>query len=205
MTTVAIVDYGLGNLDSVARAVEEVGGTAQRTDDPRDLRSATHIILPGVGAFGDAMANLRRGDWVDALGEQVLHLGIPLLGVCLGMQLLARQSFEGGSHVGLGWIDAEVRRFEPEDPGVRVPHVGWNNVYPVRASPLFSGIESGPDFYFVHSLYVVCADPADVLATTPYDGEFVSMIQRANIYGAQFHPEKSQAAGLRFLANFLAV
>ena len=205
MTTVAIVDYGVGNLDSVSRAVEEVGGTALQTDDPRDLGSATHIVLPGVGAFGDGMANLRRGAWVDALGEQVLHLGIPLLGVCLGMQLLARESFEGGPNAGLGWIDAEVRRFEPEDPGLRVPHVGWNNVCPVRESPLFNGIAPGRDFYFVHSLHVVCADPADVLATTPYDGDFVAVIQRRNIYGAQFHPEKSQAAGLRFLANFLAV
>lgn len=205
MTTVAIIDYGVGNLDSVARAVEEVGATALRTDDTRDLRSATHIILPGVGAFGDAIANLQRGEWVDALEEQVLHLGIPLLGVCLGMQLLARESFEGGTYAGLGWIDAEVRRFESEDPGVRVPHVGWNNVYPLRESPLFNGIESGRDFYFVHSLHVVCADPSDVLATTPHAGDFVSVIQHENIYGAQFHPEKSQAVGLRLLANFLAV
>lgn len=151
------------------------------------------------------MANLRRGGWVAALAEQVLHLRIPILGVCLGMQILARESEEGGTHAGLGWIDAKVRRFDPVDPGVRVPHVGWNNVYPIRESPLFEGVESGRDFYFVHSLHMLCAEPADVLAITPYDGDFVSAVQRENIYGAQFHPEKSQSAGLRLLANFLAV
>lgn len=205
MSTVAIVDYGMGNLDSVARAIEEVGGYALRTDDPRDLKEATHIVLPGVGAFGDAMEQLRRGGWIEALEEQVRHLRIPLLGVCLGMQLLAKESLEGGVHTGLGWIDAEVRLFQPTDSREHVPHVGWNNVCPVRANRLFESIEPGRDFYFVHSYHVVCADRGDVLATTPYDGEFVSVVNRGNVYGAQFHPEKSQDVGLQFLSNFLAL
>jgi len=205
MSTAVVVDYGMGNLDSVVRAIEEVGHTALRTDDPRDLCEGTHIILPGVGAFGDAMANLREGGWEEALNEQVLEVGIPTLGVCLGMQLLATTGFEGGEHKGLGWIDAEIVPIEPEERSLRVPHVGWNNVWPTRESPLFEGIDPGRDFYFVHSFHMVCSDAADVLATTPYGTDLTSVVHHGNVYGAQFHPEKSQKVGFKLLSNFLAL
>lgn len=205
MTVVAIVDYGMGNLDSVARAVEECGGSALRAEEPQDLREATHIILPGVGAFGDAMTNLRARGMVEALEEQVHGERIPFLGLCLGMQLLAREGYEGGAHQGLGWIDATVRLIEPDDLSLRVPHVGWNNVFATRESPLFEGIDSGRDFYFVHSYRMVCADGDDVLATTPYGSDLVSVVGRGNVFGAQFHPEKSQSVGLRFLGNFMGI
>lgn len=202
---VAIIDYGMGNLDSVARAVEECGGRARRASCPADLDDAAHIILPGVGAFGEAMSHLEDAGLVDALDRAVREEGIPFLGVCLGMQLLAKRSFEGGEHAGLGWIDAEVRRFASCDPQLRVPHVGWNEVHPVRTSDLFEGIEAGSDFYFVHSYRMECRDVSDVLATTPYGEDFCCVVQRENIAGVQFHPEKSQAIGLKLLRNFLAL
>lgn len=205
MSVVAIVDYGMGNLDSVARAVEECGGRPLRAAGPRDLAEAAHVILPGVGAFRDAMASLRRTGMADALEERVRRRGIPFLGLCLGMELLATRSFEGGEHAGLGWIDGDVVRFETGHDRLRVPHVGWNNVEPVRESVLFHGIRPGTDFYFVHSYHVACRDRADLLATTPYGLHFASSLQRENVWACQFHPEKSQAAGLRLLANFLAL
>jgi glutamine amidotransferase len=205
MSHVAIVDYGMGNLDSVARAVEECGGRPRRAVQPRDLDEAAHIILPGVGAFGNAMEQLESSGLVDALDQAVRGRGVPFLGVCLGMQLLATRSLEGGEHLGLGWIDAQVRRFDLKDSSLRIPHVGWNEVYPQAGSPLFAGIDRGRDFYFVHSYHVVCEDSSDTLATTPYGQDFCCAIQHENIHGVQFHPEKSQAVGLHLIRNFLAM
>jgi glutamine amidotransferase len=200
---VAIVDYGLCNLDSVRRAFEEVGARPFVTDDPGDLDDCDRIVLPGVGAFPDAMRNLRARDLDDALTKQVMEQGAPFLGICLGMQLVAATSHEVMQTAGLGWIDAEVVRFRSSTE--RIPHVGWNEVVPARASTLFDGIPPRADFYFVHSFHVACADPTDVLATTDYCGGFTAAIQRGGVYGVQFHPEKSQQWGLRLLAKFLQV
>jgi imidazole glycerol-phosphate synthase subunit HisH len=200
---VAIVDYGMCNLDSVRRAFEEVGAKPYVTDDPSELAQADRIVLPGVGAFPDAMANLRNRGLDDALTKHVVDDGTPFLGVCLGMQLLARSGTEVAPTDGLGWIDADVVRLRPDATDVRIPHIGWNEVDALPDSPLFAGIPPCADFYFVHSFHMVCTDPADVLATTPYCGGFVSAVTDHNVYAVQFHPEKSQHHGLRLLRNFL--
>jgi glutamine amidotransferase len=200
---VAIVDYHLCNVDSVKRAFETLGASAFITDVPGDLAEADRIVLPGVGAFPDAMRKLHERGLDDALAVNVLEEGAPFLGVCLGMQLLAGIGQEVSETKGLGWLDASIGRLEATDADPRIPHVGWNEVDPVRASPLFDGIPPGADFYFVHSFHMTCADAADVLATTPYCGGFTSVVQREHIFGVQFHPEKSQQWGLRLLKNFL--
>lgn len=205
MKKVAIVDYGIGNLDSVARAVEECGGKALVTSHANDFKVANYIILPGVGAFPAAMRNIRERGLDELLSEQVIVRGIPFLGVCLGMQLLAEKSWEGRETKGLGWIDGEVRRLEPDGSNVRIPHVGWNEVCFARESPLFNEIPAGRDFYFVHSYHLSCRNEQEVLARTPYCGGFVAAVGRGNIFGVQFHPEKSQRVGFRVLKNFLAL
>lgn len=205
MGVVAIVDYGMCNLGSISRAVEECGGDAKVTDDPRDLADAERIVLPGVGAFGDGIANLRERRLDAALTEEVMGKGKPLLGICLGMQLLGGTGFESEGAQGLGWIPADVPRLEPSATERRIPHVGWNEVQHDGSSPLFRGIPSGKDFYFVHSYHVRCTDPALVLARTPYCGGFVSAIAKGLIFGVQFHPEKSQKTGFQLLRNFLSV
>jgi glutamine amidotransferase len=201
---IAIIDYGMGNLDSVRRAFEEVGARPYVTDDPGDLDAADRIVLPGVGAFADAMRNLRSRGLDEALAKHVWDEGAPFLGVCLGMQLMADIGDEVTSTDGLGWIDGRCIRFVPSDEDRRVPHVGWNEVTASVDSPLFAGIPPAADFYFVHSFHVVCATVAQVLATTPYCGGFVSAVQHGHVFGVQFHPEKSQRFGLRLLQNFLA-
>jgi imidazole glycerol-phosphate synthase subunit HisH len=203
---VAIVDYGMCNLDSVRRAFEELGAHATIVGDPAGLERADRIVLPGVGAFPDAMRNLRAQGFDDALTKHVLDAGAPFLGICLGMQLLATAGHEVTPTAGLSWFDAEVVRLQPDTAGVRVPHIGWNEVDTVGgpgADALFAGIPPRADFYFVHSFHVACRHDADVLATTPYCGSFASAIGRDNVFAVQFHPEKSQQHGLRLLRNFL--
>jgi imidazole glycerol-phosphate synthase subunit HisH len=202
---VGIVDYGMGNLDSVARAVEECGATPVVSGEPGDFATVSRIILPGVGAFPDAMRALRQRSLDIALGEQVLERHIPLLGICLGMQLLAARGFEMGTTEGLGWIPGEVRRLEPSAQDTRIPHIGWNEVFFESTTRLFRGIAPGRDFYFVHSYHFLPADGATVLARTPYAGGFIAAVQQELIFGVQFHPEKSQRAGFQLLRNFLAV
>jgi glutamine amidotransferase len=205
MNLVAIVDYGMCNLDSVARAVEECGGVPIVTDQANDLAQANRIILPGVGAFPDAMRNLKQRSLNEILSEQVIGKQVPFLGICLGMQLLATKGWEGSETPGLGWIEGEVRRLQPLNTDTRVPHMGWNEVFFVQDSPLFRNISSGKDFYFVHSYHLWCANTVDVLARTPYCGEFVSAIQRDWVFGVQFHLEKSQRLGFQALKNFLSI
>lgn len=200
---VAVVDYGMGNLDSVRRAVQLQGSTVTTTADPQVISEADRIILPGVGAFGEAMNNLRRLGLDETLTQHVLAENVPFLGVCLGMQLMARSSTEHGDHEGLGWLDCAVVKLEPSDTAERVPHVGWNEVHPTRDDPLFHGIDNDRDFYFVHSFHVATEDDDLVLATTPYAGGFNSVIGTRNMFGVQFHPEKSQQAGQLLLKNFL--
>lgn len=206
MNTIAIVDYGMCNLDSVARAVEECGGVPLVTAEAKDLEVANRIILPGVGAFPDAMRNIKRRALDEILCEQVIGKQIPFLGICLGMQLLATKGWEGGETEGLGWIEGEVRRLEPAiDDDARIPHIGWNEVHFVHESPLFKGIVSGKDYYFVHSFHLCPSDEQNISAHTPYGNGFVSAVQRGLIFGVQFHPEKSQRLGFQVLKNFLSL
>lgn len=205
MKTVAIVDYGMCNLDSVRRAVEECGGVPVVTDRAEGIETATHIILPGVGSFRDGMHNLRQRSLDTILREQVVGRQIPFLGICLGMQMLATKGWEGGETDGLGWIDGEVKKLEPVGEDRRIPHIGWNEVAVTRYSALFDGIDSGRDFYFVHSYHFRCRNAHDVLARTSYCGGFASAVGRGQVFGVQFHPEKSQRTGFRLLKNFLSV
>jgi len=197
-----IIDYGMGNLRSVEKAVETVGGKPAITGDPDAVRKAARLILPGVGAFGDAMENLRRNGMDDAIGEAV-KAGKPLLGLCLGLQLLFAQSEEFGSHEGLNLIPGKVRKFS--EPGLRVPHVGWNQIEGGRENPLLEDIPEGSYFYFVHSFYVEPARSEDILRWTSYGRRFCSIACRDNVWGAQFHPEKSQDTGKKLLRNFLGI
>lgn len=214
--SVVIVDYGSGNLHSAAKAFEraarEAGLSApiRVSDDPAALRAAARIVLPGVGAFADCMAQLAaRPGVVEALEDAVIARGRPFLGICVGLQLLATRGFEHGSHRGLGWIEGDVVALAPADPALKVPHMGWNEIAPVAPDPaspghaLLEGIDGGTHFYFVHSYHLRCARAGDVLAWVDYGGPVTAAVARDNIAGVQFHPEKSQAAGLRLIANFL--
>ena len=205
MKNVARINYGAGNLDSVARAVEECGGSPLISSSPDALVKANYIILPGVGSFVKGMQNLHKLGIEKDLSEQVIQKRIPFLGICLGMQLLASKGWEVEESSGLGWIEGEVVKFEPSDPQLRIPHVGWNEVHFVNESPLFRGVQSKKDFYFVHSYHFKCKNEENVLAKTPYGGEFTSVIGKENIFGVQFHPEKSQKIGFQILLNFLSL
>jgi glutamine amidotransferase len=197
-----IIDYGMGNLRSVEKAVEAVGGTPVITGDPDAVRKTARLILPGVGAFGDAMENLRRNGMDQAIREAV-SAGKPLLGLCLGLQLIFTKSEEFGNHEGLNLIPGNVRRFD--EPGLRVPHVGWNQIEGDRQNPLLKDIPEGSYFYFVHSFYVEPAESEDILRWTSYGRRFCSIACRDNVWGAQFHPEKSQETGKKLLRNFLEI
>lgn len=205
MIIVAIVDYGMCNLDSVRRAVEECGATPLITEKKEDIETATHIILPGVGAFRDGMNGLSERSLDTILHDQITRRQIPFLGICLGMQMMATRGWEGGETEGLGWIEGEVRRLKPWREDTRIPHIGWDEVRVKRDSLLFQGIGDAKDFYFVHSYHFCCKRERDVLANTSYCGRFVSAIGRGRIFGVQFHPEKSQRLGLRLFKNFLSL
>jgi glutamine amidotransferase len=194
----------MGNIGSVRRSLEECGGNVLVSDEPNSLAKADKIILPGVGAFGDGMQHLCKKGWPQALKEAVSTDGKKLLGICLGMQLLAECSYEGGEkHDGLGFIPGSVELFEPL-ASERVPHVGWNEVEQRKRHALFSEIPDGTDFYFVHSYHFV-TDSQYSLATTPYCESFVSVVGKGNILGVQFHPEKSSKSGLQLLKNFIEI
>lgn len=200
MSRIGIIDYGMGNLRSVMNAMEELGAECSLLDRPESLADFPRLILPGVGAFGDAMANLRARGLEKAL--QAVAGRIPILGICLGMQLMCKSSQEGGFNEGLGWIDAEVVPL-PNGGDLKIPHMGWNDLQIRQPGPLLAGLAEDTDVYFVHSLQVVCRDPRDVAATCRYGVEFTAAFSRGPFHGTQFHPEKSQKAGLRILANFL--
>ncbi len=197
---IAIIDYGMGNLRSVSKAFEAVGHQAVVTRDPRVIGNASHVVLPGVGAFGDCMANIQQYGLVEPIRAAV-QSGKPFLGICLGLQVLFSESEEFGLHRGLDIIPGQVKRFRI-DPSLKVPHMGWNAVQYQRPCPVFAGIADGAHWYFVHSYYVEPTDRSVVATMTSYGVDFVSAIWRDNIVACQFHPEKSQAAGLRLMKNF---
>lgn len=197
---IAIIDYGMGNLRSVQKGFEKVGHQAAVTSDPAAIERASKLVLPGVGAFGDAMLELRRRELIDPL-RRYLDSGRPFLGICLGLQLLFDVGYEGGRHEGLGVLRGEVVRFDVP-PEYKVPHMGWNQLLIRRAAPLLDGLAAGTHLYFVHSYYVVPDDRSIIAAEAEYPQPFTAMIWQDNIYATQFHPEKSQADGLRMLRNF---
>lgn len=200
---VAVVSYGLNNIGSVTRALSDLGADVIVAEDPAALGAADRIVLPGVGAFGEAMARLRAGGWVDRIREEVEQRRKPLLGICLGMQMLASSSEEHGATAGLGLIPGLVRRLDALGCSLRIPHVGWNEVRFRERAPLFERIPQGTDFYFVHSYALDAADAATVTASTPYGTWLTTAVQSGHIFGTQFHPEKSSRAGRQVLANFL--
>jgi glutamine amidotransferase len=198
-----VIDYGSGNLRSAAKALAAAGADVTVTADPADVATAERIVLPGVGAFGDCRAGLDRlSGMVEALEQAVRHRGRPFLGICVGMQLMAEAGLEHGRHAGLGWIAGEVVPLAPRP--AKIPHMGWNALRPTRPHPLLDGIAEEADVYFVHSYHLRLAAAQDLLAETDYAGPVVAAIARDNMAGLQFHPEKSQATGLKLLANFLA-
>jgi len=199
---IVIIDYGMGNLFSVENALKSLGASVKISSRENDIVNAEKLILPGVGAFPDGMKNLQELGLIPFLEREVLEKKKPFLGICLGMQLLATEGEEHKLTRGLGWVAGRVRRFAVDEDTFRIPHVGWNDVMPKSGQPLFQGIES-PIFYFVHSYHLVPDDQSVVAATCQYGETFVAAVKKENIFGTQFHPEKSQKNGLRLLENFL--
>ncbi|MDZ4722676.1 MAG: imidazole glycerol phosphate synthase subunit HisH [candidate division Zixibacteria bacterium] len=200
---VGIVDYGMGNIMSVANALERIGAGVKMCRTPEDFSEVDRIILPGVGAFADCMNTLNSSGLVEALEDSVLSYKKPLFGICVGMQMLAKKGYEGGMHNGLGWINSEVVMLETSEANLRIPHIGWNNVSTRENSPIFKGLPPEPEVYFVHSYWMKCNDPDVVEATCDYGGLITASIRKDNIVATQFHPEKSQDYGLHILENFM--
>lgn len=198
---ITIIDYGLGNLRSLLGALEKISVPCRVSSDLDEISSSAKLILPGVGAFGDGIKNLKERHQFELLNQLVLEKKIPILGICLGAQLLAELSYEFGEHTGFGWIDAKVRLLKPNGE-LRVPHVGWNELTQTKDSVLFRDIPDQALFYFVHSFHIDCTSLTDVTGRCDYGGSFVAAFERANIFGVQFHPEKSQQHGLTLLRNF---
>ncbi len=207
MSSVALIDYGSGNLASAAKALARAAGSKFEivtTAEPQAVLDAERVVLPGVGAFADCMKGLSAvPGMIEALREKVLKDGAPFLGICVGMQLMATVGVEFGRHAGLGWIAGEVVKITPSDPGLKIPHMGWNELRIEQKHPLLDGIAPGAHAYFVHSFQLKPVLPDDLIATTDYGGALTAMVGNENLAGTQFHPEKSQATGLKLLENFL--
>lgn len=200
---ISIIDYGMGNLGSVKRKLDRIGAASVITYDPNQIRQSDLLILPGVGHFSNAVHELKTRRLWDILDNEVLVNKKPIMGICLGMQLMARHSEEGDAD-GFGWLDAEVVRFRITDTlTYKIPHSGWNQIYVKKPSPLFEEIIPEQEFYFVHGYHVICRDSSDILGETCYEYPFVSAVQKGNIFGVQFHPEKSHDAGELLLKNFV--
>ena len=197
-----IVDYGMGNLSSVAKAFENLRADVVVSSRAEDLAKADRVVLPGVGAFAEGMKNLTELDLIEPLRDAVYEGDKPFLGLCLGMQLLARDSYEMGHHQGLGWLQATVKPVEVSRD-LKSIHIGWNDVSPRNNCPLFAGLGTEPNFYFVHRYHMVCDDDEVIAGTSEYGDPFVAAVHKSNIFGVQFHPEKSQETGLALLRNFL--
>lgn len=200
---IIIINYGLGNLSSVLNMINKVGGEAAIISDPSMLAQAQKLILPGVGAFDHGMSSLHKRGLIDALNEAVLGRHVPILGICLGMQLMCKSS-EEGKLPGLGWINSEVKRFRlPIDSNLKIPHMGWNTIDIVKPNPLIKAEDGEQRFYFVHTYHAVCKNQEDVLATTHHGDEITAAFSRDNIYGVQFHPEKSHRFGMALINRFV--
>lgn len=205
MKKVTVVDYGMGNLHSILKKFSRIGAQPVVSSSPGDIRTADRLVLPGVGHFGEAMRNLAESGLRASLEEAVMVRGVPILGICLGMQLFASRSEEGDSK-GLGWLQAEATRFRVSDPvHFKVPQMGWNSVTIRKDSALTRGLPEEPEFYFAHAYHLVCRDASDVLGETNYAYSFPSAVQRKNVYGVQFHPEKSHDVGEAMLRNFVSL
>jgi len=209
MQTVALIDYGSGNLRSAEKALREaarrraIDADIVVTAEPDLVAKADRVFLPGVGAFASCRAGLDATGVYEAMNQAVHGRGVPFMGICVGHQLLATEGLEFGVTAGLDWIGGQVKRLEPRDPGLTIPHMGWNAVTLVRDHPLFAGVPDGAHMYYANSFALTAADPADVVATSDHGGPFTAAVAKGNVAGVQFHPEKSQAAGLALLANFL--
>ncbi len=202
MASVCILDYGSGNVKSVFNLLSTLIDDVVISNASAEIANASHIVLPGVGAFGTAMRKIRETLPMDDLEQAVLTEKKPFLGICVGMQVMASRGVEFGEHAGLGWIAGSVEKLDVND--LPLPHVGWNNVICKQASPLLEGLGGDPDFYFVHSFVFNVANPKHMLASTNYGEEFCSVIQHENLFGVQFHPEKSQRTGIKLMKNFLS-
>lgn len=207
---ITVIDYGSGNLRSAAKACAHAAADYGLdlevivSDKAEDIARASHLILPGQGAFGDCMRGLEASGLIEPLEDAVLRRRVPFLGICVGMQLLAREGHEHGNHKGLGWLDATVEPLQPSDPALKIPHMGWNDVQIHQDHPVLQGIEAGAHFYFVHSYQMqLGADSQALLLSCDYGGPVVGAVAFDNIVGVQFHPEKSAEAGLRLISNFL--
>ena len=198
---VAIIDYKMGNVGSVFNALSFLGVHSVISSNHKDIRDASHLVIPGVGAFGAGMANLKKGKLIEILDEEVRVKNKPVLGLCLGMQMLADSGEEGGSSKGLGWISGVSRKLKIDKEKLRIPHVGWNDVSTKKGSILFKGVDKSI-FYFVHSFVLSPTQQSIITATCNYGEKFAAAVEKDNIFGAQFHPEKSQSEGLKILDNF---
>ena len=199
-SSILVIDYGVGNVESVTNALRSLGYTCHVSSSVEDMKAANTYILPGVGAFEEAMSNLKARGMIAVLTKEVVHKKKPLLGICLGMQVLAHDSEENGTHKGLGWIDGHIIRV-PAEAGIRIPHVGWNQLNIHKKKPLFLSVENGSRFYFDHSFHFKTAKKY-IAASVSYGEEITAAVQHKNIFGVQFHPEKSQNNGLRILRAF---
>ena len=202
---IGIIDYGMGNLLSVYNAVEICGADVKVISYPEELDQVDKIILPGVGSFGHCMKNLKERGFIDSLKIDVISAKKPILGICLGMQVMAKKSYEHGEIEGLGWIDAEIIKIDSKDLSLKVPHVGWNGINISKPDKIFKDIPDNSDVYFVHSYHMKCRDKIDIAATCDYGFTITAAIQKGNLFATQFHPEKSQSVGLRILENFLRI
>lgn len=198
---IVIIDYGMGNIGSIRNMLGKAGTQAIISSQVDVIRQAQKLILPGVGAFDEGMKNLEEYNLIDILNKKVLEEKTPILGICLGMQLFSSHSQEG-MKPGLNWLNAQTIKFIPQN-NRKIPHMGWNTIEIRKKNPILDGLPQDSRFYFVHSYHVVCNDEEDILAVTSYDGEFVSALHKGNIWGTQFHPEKSHRFGLKLLSNFV--
>lgn len=203
-TPITIVDYKMGNIRSIENALHYFGAHHEVSGSPEVVRKSGKLILPGVGSFRMAMANIKSMGLLDALNEAVMERKIPVFGICLGMQIFADAGFEDGYSEGLGWIRGKVVPFDFKGSSIRIPHVGFNTAM-INHGAIFIGLASAADFYFVHSYHFLCEDGDDVSAWCDYHGRFVASVQKGNVYGTQFHPEKSQANGLAVIKNFIDI
>lgn len=204
---IAIIDYNMGNIRSVANAFEAIGQEVKVTKNPSDLKDARALILPGVGAFLDGIGNLEKLNFIETLNEEVIRKGKPYLGICLGMQLIAQKGYENGCHNGFGWISGYVKKIQPCELKYKVPHMGWNNVQPLNENGLFAELGKEPVFYFVHSYHIEMHESSSNYITSNcwHGTRITASVEKGNIFGVQFHPEKSQGPGLKLLQNFITV